>query len=134
MMGELEEIHRLLRQFQKVVAEQMNEAVTLAEQGYRVPVPWVAILRDVLEQLLAPAQENLSSRNRMLWQLGSLQEHLRYYQDRDLEWSTVWNDSENVAIRLEMLRKSRKLENRLQTMTEEEVDREIAIDRETGLR
>lgn len=135
MTEEMANVQESLRAMQQLLQAQWQESVDLERLGYRVPVAWLSVARDVFDRLCTSHnEEGLPIRRRWLWKLHSIEEHLRYFVDQDLEWSVVWAEPSTQATRLELLSSSRTLLARLEGMTDEEVQDDIEWEREKGLR
>ena len=129
----MDDVYYALREIQDVLDAQWNEALTLQGEGCEVPAAWVDTAREAFRKLRESTIEDMTIKHYWEWLLGSILQHLRYYQDADLTWSVIWTGEHAQQTWRNLWRKSRALLNRLQEMSDAEIRAEIRQDQNESL-
>ena len=129
IMKEMDGVYSALRDLQDILDAQWEEALTLEEEGHEVPAAWVDTAREVFGRSLRESTtDDMSIKDHWEWFLGNILQHLRYYQDADLTWSTIWMGENAQRTWRGLWWQSRALLNRLQTMSDTEIRAEMQQD------
>lgn len=72
-----------------ILEEATIEARALVDNGYNVNLAWIANAVEVFGTIPQRAADSDVSWETLRWQTQSIGEHLRYFRDADLSWSTI---------------------------------------------
>ncbi|WP_312284008.1 hypothetical protein [Candidatus Igneacidithiobacillus taiwanensis] len=105
----------------------LEEAHSLTEAGYRVPVAWIATARKVFHNLNY-RPDGVSVWTYYRWAAKSVSEHMRYFEDTDLSWSSVWVAPETQEKRRILLQRADELLDWIADRPDDELSRELELD------
>ncbi len=114
-------------QFTRVLDAMWEESLSLTDAGYRVPAAWISTAREVFN-VLNVRPEGVSMWTYYRWAAGSVSEHMRYFEDMDLTWSSVWAAPETQDKRRRLLHSAAELLDWMADRSDEELNDESERD------